>query len=62
MKISGGKCRNFVDKRLKKGRSKMSAKIWPPVSEVLDPLVHGLTFGQPLLFVAALVNKLVPWA
>src|SRR6218665_2382759 len=23
----------------KKGRSKISAKIWPPVSEVLDPLV-----------------------
>jgi len=39
MKIFVGEMQKFFDKPLKKVRSKISAKIWPPVSEVLDPLV-----------------------
>jgi len=33
-----GKCRNFVGRRVKKGRSKFRLKFGPPVCEVLDPL------------------------
>src|SRR6218665_488685 len=38
MNILWGKAESFWETP-KKGRSKISAKIWPPVSEVLDPLV-----------------------
>ena len=36
------KCGNFFGKRLKKVVKKFRQKIWPPVSEVLDPLVIRL--------------------
>ena len=31
----------FLRETPKKGRTKISAKSWPPVSEVLDPLVEN---------------------
>jgi len=37
---------NFFLETPKKGRSKISAKIWPPVSEVLDPLVSSRAITQ----------------
>src|SRR6218665_804604 len=40
----------FFGKRLEKGREKISAKIWSPVSEVLDPLVASKSFSHLVYF------------
>jgi len=50
MKFLGGKCKNFFAGTPKKGRSNISAKIWPPGSEVLDPLVVEAGVLSPTLY------------
>src|SRR6218665_1264568 len=58
----GKKWRNFVGRRVKKGRSKIPAKIWPPVCEVLDPLLDPLVVRGllPSAIAVLRLRRLIP--
>src|SRR6218665_1469862 len=53
--------RNFFGRRVKKGRSKILAKIWPPVCEVLDPLDLLVVRGfLPSAIAVSRLRRLIP--